>query len=96
MTEFLLRLRARNAGFERVRQLAPDRSYVQFVDGDCEIVAGRIERAAAFLDAHRDVAVWSASRASSAAIDLQQTLRHRMGHSGGRGPCLRGRRADAR
>jgi GT2 family glycosyltransferase len=29
--------RARNAGVERLRQLAPDTTYVQFVDGDCEI-----------------------------------------------------------
>ena len=49
--------RARNAGFERLRQLAPDRPYVQFVDGDCEIVAGWIEKAAAYLDGHPDVAV---------------------------------------
>jgi glycosyltransferase involved in cell wall biosynthesis len=27
--------RARNEGFARVRQLAPDIPYVQFVDGDC-------------------------------------------------------------
>jgi GT2 family glycosyltransferase len=49
--------RARNEGFERVRQLAPDASYVQFIDGDCEIVAGWVEKAAIFLDRHRDVAV---------------------------------------
>ena len=49
--------RARNEGFERVRQLQPDLRYVQFVDGDCEVVAGWIEKAVAFLDAHRDVAV---------------------------------------
>ncbi|WFU38834.1 glycosyltransferase family A protein [Bradyrhizobium sp. CB82] len=49
--------RARNEGFEHLRQLAPDLSYIQFVDGDCEIVAGWIEKAVAFLDSHRDVAV---------------------------------------
>ncbi len=49
--------RARNEGFERVRRLTPDLSYVQFVDGDCEIIAGWIEKAVAFLDAHREVAV---------------------------------------
>src|SRR5688572_19405439 len=31
--------RGRNAGFERLLQLAPDTAYVQFVDGDCEVVA---------------------------------------------------------
>jgi GT2 family glycosyltransferase len=49
--------RARNMGLERLRQLAPEFAYVQFVDGDCEIVAGWIERAVAYLDAHPDVAV---------------------------------------
>ncbi len=49
--------RARNAGFARLRELAPDLPYVQFVDGDCEVVGGWLETAAAFLDAHPDVAV---------------------------------------
>lgn len=49
--------RARDIGFERLRELAPDLRYVQFVDGDCEIVTGWIETAVAFLDAHDDVAV---------------------------------------
>ena len=48
--------RARNEGFERVRQLAPGVCYVQFVDGDCEIVPGWLEKGVAFLDEHRDVA----------------------------------------
>jgi len=51
--------RARNEGFRRLRELVPDLAYVQFVDGDCEIVAGWIEKAAAFLDAHPDIAVVS-------------------------------------
>jgi glycosyltransferase involved in cell wall biosynthesis len=29
--------RARNAGFRRLRQLAPDLDFVQFIDGDCEL-----------------------------------------------------------
>lgn len=49
--------RARNSGFRRWRQLAPQGRYLQFVDGDCEVAAGWLERAAAFLDAHPDVAV---------------------------------------
>ena len=49
--------RARNEGFERMRHLAPNLPYVHFVDGDCEVVAGWLEKAVAFLDAHRDVAV---------------------------------------
>jgi hypothetical protein len=30
--------RARNAGFKRLRELAPDLDYVQFIDGDCELI----------------------------------------------------------
>jgi glycosyltransferase involved in cell wall biosynthesis len=37
--------RARNEGFERLLAIAPEVQYVQFVDGDCEIVDGWIDRA---------------------------------------------------
>src|SRR4028118_1249911 len=37
--------RGRNEGFARLRQLAPDIEFVQFVDGDCEIVDGWLQRA---------------------------------------------------
>jgi GT2 family glycosyltransferase len=49
--------RARNAGFERLMVVSPEVRYVQFVDGDCEIVPGWIERARAELNARADVAV---------------------------------------
>src|SRR5205814_1938439 len=39
--------RARNAGFEKLMQVEPATEFVQFVDGDCEIAAGWIERAVA-------------------------------------------------
>ena len=48
--------RARNAGFRRLREMAPDLPYVQFVDGDCELVNGWTEQARSFLDADADVA----------------------------------------
>src|SRR5882762_4098126 len=48
--------RARNEGFQRLCELAPELSYVQFVDGDCAVVDGWPEAAAEFLDAHPDVA----------------------------------------
>lgn len=48
--------RARNAGFSRLRELVPDLSYVQFVDGDCEIVDGWFEKAVCFQDSHPEVA----------------------------------------
>ncbi len=35
--------RARNAGFARLLEIAPNLEFVQFVDGDCEIVEGWID-----------------------------------------------------
>jgi glycosyltransferase involved in cell wall biosynthesis len=49
--------RARNAGFDRLMQLVPDLEFVQFVDGDCELAAGWIERACVELSRSADVAV---------------------------------------
>jgi GT2 family glycosyltransferase len=51
--------RARNAGFRRLRDMAPNLPYVQFVDGDCELVKGWIEHAVSFMDAHPNVGVVS-------------------------------------
>jgi GT2 family glycosyltransferase len=47
--------RARNAGFRRLREIAPDLVYVQFVDGDCQLMDGWWNRAVSFLDVHPDV-----------------------------------------
>lgn len=47
--------RARNAGFRRLMQAAPNLSYVQFVDGDCELAPGWPGRAACYLDAQPQV-----------------------------------------
>lgn len=49
--------RARNAGLEQLVQKPETPTYVQFVDGDCELQPGWIETAAVFLEAHPDVAV---------------------------------------
>lgn len=48
--------RARNAGFARLRERAPDLRYVQFVDGDCEMVSSWPDRAIDFLERNADVA----------------------------------------
>ena len=48
--------RARNEGLRRLKQRMPGVRYVQFVDGDCEVVAGWMTTAAAFLDVHPRVA----------------------------------------
>lgn len=48
--------RARNEGFALLKKLYPHVEFVQFVDGDCEVVATWIERAIVFLDNHIEVA----------------------------------------
>jgi GT2 family glycosyltransferase len=47
--------RARNAGFRRLREIAPELAFVQFIDGDCELDAGWPATALAFLASHGDV-----------------------------------------
>jgi GT2 family glycosyltransferase len=49
--------RARNAGFEKLSEIAPDLEFVQFVDGDCEIVDGWVDRAASEASAKPQAAV---------------------------------------
>ncbi|QVM93662.1 glycosyltransferase [Pseudomonas entomophila] len=49
--------RARNEGFTLLQRLLPGMRHVQFVDGDCEVVAGWLPEAQGFLDAHPQVAV---------------------------------------
>jgi glycosyltransferase involved in cell wall biosynthesis len=46
--------RARNAGFECLKSLAPDLKYVQFVDGDCELFGEWPSQAISFLADHAD------------------------------------------
>jgi GT2 family glycosyltransferase len=49
--------RSRNAGFERLVAAVPGVAFVQFVDGDCEVVAGWLERAARRLGERPELAV---------------------------------------
>ncbi len=49
--------RARNAGFEAALELAPDAEYVQFIDGDCELLPQFVEAAAKWLDEHPKTAM---------------------------------------
>src|SRR5882672_6198540 len=42
--------RAPNAGFRQLQLIAPCVRYVQFIDGDCELVPGWVEQATNFLD----------------------------------------------
>src|SRR3954451_1443239 len=48
--------RARNEGFERLREIAPGVRMVQFVDGDCELSGSWLEQAAEVIDGRHDVA----------------------------------------
>jgi len=55
--------RARNEGFHELLKAQPLLDYVFFVDGDCEVVNGWIEKAGQFLAAHPDFAVvWGRRR----------------------------------
>ena len=49
--------RARNAGFDQLLHVEPQLDFVQFVDGDCEVVDGWLERAETELEANPNVAV---------------------------------------
>lgn len=49
--------RSRNEGFDRLLAVDPNLKYVQFIDGDCELIEGWIERARQTLDERPDVAV---------------------------------------
>jgi GT2 family glycosyltransferase len=49
--------RARNEGFERLLEITPNLSHVQFMDGDCRIIDGWMDKAVSFLKDHSDVAV---------------------------------------
>src|SRR6185437_8292556 len=47
--------RARNAGFQKLQEIAPNLHYVQFVDGDCELVGDWLQTAKSFLETHSNV-----------------------------------------
>jgi glycosyltransferase involved in cell wall biosynthesis len=55
--------RARNEGFRKLLALRPALDFVFFVDGDCEVLVGWLEKARSFLGQHPDVAVvWGVRR----------------------------------
>lgn len=49
--------RGRNAGFTALSERLPDLQWVQFIDGDCDLQPGWLDRAEAYLREHPDVAV---------------------------------------
>ena len=48
--------RARNEGWAHAVRCIPKLTHIQFVDGDCELIAGWLTSALSFLDQHQDVA----------------------------------------
>ena len=48
--------RARNVGFARLKAVTAEISRVQFVDGDCEVQEGWLDKGARFLESHPEVA----------------------------------------
>ena len=75
--------RARNEGLRQLLLHHPDVDFVQFVDGDCEVVPGWLEAARDFL---RDSPLTrrglrQAPRATSGALGLQPDVRRGMEHA---------------
>ncbi|MFI4860291.1 MAG: glycosyltransferase [Phycisphaerales bacterium JB063] len=56
MDEPFTAARARNAGADRLLQVYPDTTIVQFIDGDCELVPGWLEFAAEALESNAKLA----------------------------------------
>ena len=48
--------RARNEGFRHLIQVFPEVDYVQFVDGDCEVVSTWLKESIIFIDSNQDYA----------------------------------------
>jgi glycosyltransferase involved in cell wall biosynthesis len=57
LTQPFTAARARNAGFTKSLELEPQTQYVQFVDGDCEVIAGWLLKAHQFLEEDQTIAV---------------------------------------
>jgi len=49
--------RGRNEGFRALQGRSPSLCYIQFVDGDCEVLPGWLDAAREFLESHPEVAV---------------------------------------
>jgi glycosyltransferase involved in cell wall biosynthesis len=57
MAQTFTAARARNVGFKTLLDKHPTLKYVQFIDGDCQLVSGWLETAANFLEQHPGYAV---------------------------------------
>ncbi|WP_263971777.1 glycosyltransferase [Leptolyngbya ohadii] len=54
--------RGRNAGFRDLIEKFPDLDYVQFIDGDCELLQGWITQAVSFLESNPQLAIVTGRR----------------------------------
>lgn len=63
--------RARNAGYERLVQCHTQLRFIQFIDGDCEIIGNWLSEAAAELEKHPELAIvtgWLRERSPEVSI----------------------------
>ena len=67
--------RARNAGFRRLKEVAPQIDFVQFVDGDCEVTDDWISTGLGFLTSEPQVAVICGRRRE---VDPTRNVYHRL------------------
>ena len=74
--------RARNEGFAALMKVKPSTRFVQFVDGDCELVLGWLNKAHAFICERNDVAVVCGRRRERypRVVHVQSALRYRVGY----------------
>lgn len=47
--------RARNEGFKRLQEISSNCKFVQFIDGDCVLDSGWVDRAVEYLDSHGNI-----------------------------------------
>jgi GT2 family glycosyltransferase len=57
MTRPFTAARARNEGFAAFRTSFPNARFVQFIDGDCILVQGWLDKAGAFIEQRNDIAI---------------------------------------
>jgi glycosyltransferase involved in cell wall biosynthesis len=67
--------RGRNAGFYYLMQISPELEYVQFIDGDCELVPAWTDKALAEMKKDQTLAVvWGRRRESSPEVSVYNRL----------------------
>ncbi len=89
--------RARNAGYEQLVHVEPEIEFVQFVDGDCEMVSTWIDRALQEMDKDPQIAAVDGRRRERfpEKSPYNRLVQHGVGSPTGRDSLLRRRRAGA-